>query len=111
MRSPLYFACLALAVAPAAMQAWYEPGHRMVNQLALDSLPPDFPGWVREPATAERIVFLSQEPDRWRRSREALLQHDNSLDHFTEFEQIRDAGLDLATLTPFRYAFVAAFAA
>jgi hypothetical protein len=111
MRSLLYFACLALAMAPAALRAWYEPGHRMVNQLALDSLPADFPAWAREPATAERIVFLSQEPDRWRRSREALLQHDNSLDHFTEFEQITDAGLDLATLTPFRYAFVAAFAA
>ncbi len=111
MRTSLPFACLALALAPAALRAWYEPGHRMVNQLALDSLPADFPAWAHEPATAERIVFLSQEPDRWRRSRETLLQHDNGLDHFTEFEQIRDAGLDLATLTPFRYTFVAAFAA
>ncbi len=111
MKTSLGLAGLALALAPAAMHAWYEPGHRMVNQLALDSLPADFPAWVREPATAERIVFLSQEPDRWRRSWSALLQHDNGLDHFTEFEQIKDAGLDLATLTPFRYEFVAAFAA
>jgi len=111
MNAILRVACLVLAVAPAAARAWYEPGHRMVNQLALDSLPADFPAWIHEPATVDRIVFLSQEPDRWRRSRETLLQHYNGLDHFIELEQIGDAGLELASLTPFRYQFAAEFAA
>jgi len=93
------------------MQAWYEPGHRIVNQLALDSLPADFPSWVHEPANADRIVFLSQEPDRWRHTRELLLQHDNALDHFIDLEQLAAAGIDVSTLTPFRYQFVAEFAA
>jgi hypothetical protein len=101
---------LLLALTPAALQAWYEPGHRIINQLALDSLPADFPAWIREPANTERIVFLSQEPDRWRRTREELLQHDNGLDHFFDTEQLADAGIDLATLTPFRYQFAAQFA-
>src|ERR1700679_878394 len=110
MRNPLRLAALALVLAPA-LHAWYEPGHRLVNQLALDSLPADFPAWIHEPATEERVVFLSQEPDRWRRSREVLLQHDNGLDHFVELEQIADAGLDLSSLTPLRYQFAAEFAA
>jgi hypothetical protein len=95
---------------PGVLRAWYEPGHRIINQLALDSLPPEFPAWVREPATTERIVFLSQEPDRWRRSRELLLQHYNAPDHSIDLEQITAAGIDLSTLTPFRYQFVAEFA-
>jgi hypothetical protein len=102
---------LAFALAPAAARAWYEPGHRIINRLALDSLPADFPAWSREPDSAERIVFLSQEPDRWRRTRSELLQHDNGLDHFFEVELLADAGIDVATLTPFRYQFVAEFAA
>jgi hypothetical protein len=104
-------AAALLALAPAALRAWYEPGHRIINRLALDSLPADFPAWVREPAAAERIVFLSQEPDRWRRSRALLLQHYNAPDHFIDLEQLTAAGIDLSTLTPFRYEFVAEFAA
>jgi hypothetical protein len=111
MNKSLPFACLALALAPAGLRAWYEPGHRLVNQLALDSLPADFPTWIHEPDVEQRVVFLSQEPDRWRRSREDLLQHYNNPDHVVELERIADAGIDLGTLTPFRYDFVAAFAA
>lgn len=110
-RRPLALAlALFLAAAPLA-RAWYEPGHRIINQLALDSLPPDFPAWAREPATAERIGFLANEPDRWRRTRSLTLQHDNPLDHIVYLEEIEAAGLDLSTLTPFRYQFAAEFAA
>ncbi len=102
-------ACAILGVAPLAAHAWYEPGHRIINRLAIDALPPDFPSWVREPVVTERIVFLSQEPDRWRRTRELLLQHDNAPDHVVDFDQIAWAGIDPSTLTPFRYEFVAQF--
>ena len=100
-------ACVVLGLAPLPSRAWYEPGHRIINRLAIDSLPREFPSWVRDPAVAERIVFLSQEPDRWRRTREALLQHDNAPDHVVDFDQIAWAGIDVSTLTPFRYEFVA----
>src|SRR5207245_10998215 len=56
-------ACLATAV---TVFGWDYEGHRTVNQLALASLPADFPAFVREPANAERIAFLAGEPDRWR---------------------------------------------
>jgi hypothetical protein len=83
----------------------------MVNQLALDSLPADFPAWVHEPATAERIAFLAGEPDRWRNSTHEFLLGDNGMDHYIDMEQLADAGIDLSTLTPFRYEFAAEFAA
>lgn len=41
MRTPLRLAGLLLA--PLVLHAWYEPGHRMVNQLALDSRLADQP--------------------------------------------------------------------
>ena len=46
--------------------AWDYAVHRVVNQLALASLPTNFPAFVRTPAAGERIAFLSGEPDRWR---------------------------------------------
>ena len=49
-------------------RAWDYEGHRIVNQLALASLPSDFPAFVHEPAAAERIAFLAGEPDRWRKT-------------------------------------------
>ncbi len=109
-RPPLVrLACLFLGMAPLVSRAWYEPGHRIINQLAIDSLPADFPSWVREPAVQDRIVFLSQEPDRWRRTHELLLQHYNPPDHVVDLDQIAWAGIDVSSLTPYRYEFVAEF--
>src|ERR1039458_1793720 len=114
MKKPFHPALVRIAffvvgVGPVSSRAWYEPGHRIINQLAIDSLPAGFPFWVREPAVQERIVFLSQEPDRWRRTRELLLQHDNAPDHVIDLDQIAWAGIDASALTPFRYEFVAEF--
>jgi hypothetical protein len=98
-------------LAPLVVHAWDYDGHRMVNQLALASLPADFPAWVHEPANAERIAFLAGEPDRWRNSTHEYLQGYNGMDHYLDMEQVTDAGLDFATLTPFRYEFAAQYAA
>ena len=101
-------ACLA---APCALRAWNYPGHRIVNQVALASLPGDFPAWVHTPENAERIAFLAGEPDRWRNTHAELLEHYNGLDHYFDLEEVAYAGLDAATLPHFRYDFVVQFAA
>jgi hypothetical protein len=80
-----------------------------VNQLALESLPADYPGFVRAPAAVERIVFLSEVPDRWSHSPDLLLKHYNWPDHFLDVEQVSDAGLDATSVSSFRYEFVADF--
>ncbi len=94
------------------VRAWDYDGHRMVNQLALSSLPADFPAFVREPANAERIAFLAGEPDRWRNvgSDLPLVQY-NGMDHYLDLEELADAGLDATTVPSLRYEFALQFAA
>lgn len=82
----------------------------MVNQLALASLPKDFPPFVHAVAHAERIAFLAGEPDRWRNVPDLPLKHAASLEHYCDMEYITDAGLDWATVPSFRYDFVVQFA-
>jgi hypothetical protein len=99
-----------LLLAPVA-HGWDYEGHRLVNQLALTALPADFPAFVREPANAERIAFLSGEPDRWRNVPDLPIKQYNGVDHFCDLEQLADAGLDATTVTSLRYEFAAQFAA
>lgn len=106
---PLLLTALLLA-APAA-RAWDYEGHRMVNQLAVAALPADFPAFVREPANAERIAFLSGEPDRWRSVADLPLRQANGMDHYLDLEQLADAGLTPDTVSPLRYVFATQFAA
>ena len=85
--------------------AWDYEGHRAVNQLALASLPTGFPAFVLTPEARERIAFLAGEPDRWRNSSDLALRHINSPDHFIDLEHLEEAGITLAQLNEFRYAF------
>lgn len=102
---------LALLLLPAAaLQAWDYEGHRIVNQLALASLPADFPAFVKEPAAAERIAFLAGEPDRWKNSSDLPLRHLNGVDHYLDLEELADAGMDMNKLPSMRYDFVVQFA-
>lgn len=102
---------LALLVLVSTAGAWDFEGHRVVNQLALASLPAEFPGFVREPGNAERIAWLSAEPDRWRSAPELPARHVNAPDHYINFELLHPAGLDDGKVSSFRYEFVAQFAA
>jgi hypothetical protein len=109
------FARLLLAVSAAVVsaRAWDYEGHRTVNLLALAALPGDFPKFVHALANAERVTFLAGEPDRWRNAPDLPLKQSGGswTDHFCDLEYIPEAGLDLATLTSFRYDFIVQFAA
>jgi hypothetical protein len=104
---------VSCVVVSGLAQAWDYEGHRMVNQVALASLPAGFPGFVKEPANAERIAFLAGEPDRWRNVPDLPLKQSGGswTDHFCDLEYLTEAGLDLATLTSFRYDFLMQYAA
>lgn len=91
--------------------AWDYEGHRIVNQLALASLPTNFPAFVRAPAAEERIAYLAGEPDRWRNVPDDLpLVHGNGLDHYIDLEELALYGLTPQTLPIFRYDFAAKLA-
>jgi hypothetical protein len=92
------------------VRAWDYEGHRIVNELALSALPSDYPAFVREPAAAERVAFLSGEPDRWRNVQDLQLRHCNGPDHYIDLEQLDDYGIKADSLPVFRYDFVAQLA-
>ena len=100
-----------LALASTTLRAWDYEGHRIVNQLALASLPKDFPQFVHAVAHAERIAFLAGEPDRWRNVPDLPLKHAGGVEHYCDMEYITDAGLDWAKVPSFRYEFVVQYAA
>jgi hypothetical protein len=85
---------------------WDYAGHRLVNQLALASLPTNFPAFVFTAAAKERIAFLGGEPDRWRNTPDLPLRHGNGPDHFLDIEDLEPAGLEPRALSPLRYDFL-----
>ena len=108
-------ACLTLALVmiPGSAVAWDYEGHRIVNQLALASLPMEYPQFVHAVAHAERVAFLAGEPDRWRNAPDLPLKQSGGSwsDHFCDLEYLPAAGLDLEKISSFRYDFIVQFAA
>ena len=102
--------CLFTLTAATASRAWDYEGHRLINQLALDSLPANFPGFARTPVTRERIGFLGGEADRWRNTPDLELRHGNGPDHYFDLDLLEPYQLDLARVSPFRYEFAAQLA-
>src|SRR5215472_12501525 len=95
MKMPLFCVlapALAIQLNLSPARAWDYEGHRLVNQLALASLPTNFPQFVHAPAAAERIAFLAGEPDRWRNVQDLPLRHANGPDHYIDLEQLADYG-------------------
>ncbi len=117
MKIPRFPCLLLLATGflwPVTLQAWdYNAGHRIVNQLALASLPAEFPAFVKTAPNAERIAFLSGEGDRFRNVEDGAMRQSGGSweDHFLDIEKLADAGLDPATVSSFRLNFAVDFAA
>ena len=95
------------------LAAWDYSGHRIVNHVALQSLPAEFPAFAREATNVERIAFLSGEPDRWRNVPDLIMKQSSGIwtDHFCDLEHIADAGIKPETVPSFRFDFVVQFAA
>lgn len=93
--------------------AWDYEGHHAINELALASLPTNFPAFALTPETRVRIAFLAGEADRWRNETSyrngtgLALGHVNGPDHYFDLEDIYLYGLTPDKLPPLRYDFVA----
>jgi len=108
-RPRFFFLALSLLAANAAC-AWDYEGHRVVNQLALASLPANFPAFVKTAEARERVAFLAGEADRWRKSPDLPLKHCTEPDHYIDLEELAVYGLKPDMLPVFRYDFVAQLA-
>ena len=104
---PVLGLCVLVQLTSTPAKAWDYEIHRLINQLALASLPTNFPAFVRTPEAAERIGFLAGEPDRWRNVQDLPLKHSNGPDHYIDLEQLADYGLKPENLPVFRYVFEA----
>ena len=103
----------AILTTAAPLAAWDYNGHRMVNQIALQALPAEFPAFVRQPDNIERVLFLSGEGDRWRNVPDLIMKQSGGswTDHFCDLEQLTEVGIDPAKVSSFRYDFIVQFAA
>jgi hypothetical protein len=111
MRTSLAAAAAFLLLVVNIASAWDYEGHRVVNQLALASLPTNFPAFVRAPEAVERVCFLAGEADRWRNTPDLSLQHCQEPDHFMDIEELGQFGFNAEMLPVFRYDFVSQVAA
>lgn len=110
MRFLVWWLAVLAQVAVNPAHAWDYEGHRLINQLALASLPTNFPAWVFEPQTTERIAFLAGEPDRWRNVADLSFRHAKDPDHYMDVEELADYGLKPESLPMFRGDFIAQLA-
>jgi hypothetical protein len=95
----------ALLLAPAALEAWGEVGHRLVGAAATEALPPQMPEFFRR--AGARLSYLNPEPDRWRdRGEQRLdpaLEGATAPDHFIDLEMIPADRRANALAAPTRY--------
>jgi hypothetical protein len=98
--------CLLVWLGAGNVGAWDYDGHYVINQLALASLPTNFPAFVLTPSARERIAFLGGEPDRWRSTSDLALQQANGPDHYIDLEELKDYELNPEALPLLRYDFV-----
>lgn len=105
----LFAAAFVLALTTPA-RAWDYEGHRLVNLLALESLPTNFPAWAFVPSARERVAFLAGEPDRWRNTQDLPLKHLNSPDHFFDLDLLAPHRMTAGGLSLFRYEFALSLA-
>jgi len=102
--------CLLLWFDACSVGAWDYEGHYVINQLALASLPTNFPAFALTPSSRERIAFLGGEPDRWRNTSDLSLQQANGPDHYIDLEELKDYELKPEALPLLRYDFVGTLA-
>ena len=83
----------------------YEGEERVANDGMAEMCrrwPKEFPAFVREPAAAERIVFLAGDPDRWRNVPDLAMRQSGGSwsDHFIDMEMAPPAVLTAALAAP-----------
>ncbi|MDE2355634.1 MAG: S1/P1 Nuclease [Alphaproteobacteria bacterium] len=105
-------AAASTLAAPGAALAWGSTGHRMIGQLAVETLPDTLPAFLRSSDAAFFVGEASREPDRWRDSGKV---HDTDHDpaHFVDEDDSGKVlgGPSLDALPPTRAAYETALRA
>jgi hypothetical protein len=76
-----------LACLPAARcLGWGRDGHKLINRVAVQTLPADVPAFLRGSKAIAEIGYLGPEPDRWRSPAEPELSAAQAPEHFLDME-------------------------
>ncbi|MFZ0745525.1 MAG: S1/P1 nuclease [Terracidiphilus sp.] len=86
LTASLLLASVCLVALPRSARAWGNEGHRIINRLAAETLPPDVPAFLRSEAALNEIEYLGPEPDRWRSPAEPELSAAQAPEHFIDLE-------------------------
>ncbi len=100
------FVLVSLMVALSIQCAfgWGKDGHKIINRVAMETLPADMPSFLRTAQALDEVEYLGPEPDRWRSSAEPELSQTQAPDHFIDLELADAAAPD--GLPPLRYDFL-----
>jgi hypothetical protein len=119
-RVAVVFALVSVLATQTAW-GWGAVGHSLINRLAIQYLPSDLPGFVRDANALNVVEYLGPEPDRWRNRAEDELSQTQAADHFIDMEYAEfgevpcsagaDGCVDGKMLPRKRYAFIRALAA
>lgn len=71
---------------PPSAHAWGNEGHRLINRLAIVTLPADVPAFLHSETAVNEIEYLGPEPDRWRSRAEPELSAAQAPEHFIDLE-------------------------
>jgi len=82
----LLILAMFLSVAVSRSFAWGRDGHKIINRVAMETLPPNMPAFLRTPRALNEIEYLGPEPDRWRSSSEPELRSAGAPEHFIDLE-------------------------
>ncbi len=75
-----------MLASPLSVFAWGNDGHRLINRLAVASLPADMPAFLRTQTSLDEVEYLGPEPDRWRSPAEPELNAAQAPEHFLDLE-------------------------
>jgi hypothetical protein len=81
-----YIVLACLVAVPSVVHAWGNEGHRIINRLAVSTLPSDVPAFLRSETAINEIEYLGPEPDRWRSPAEPELNAAQAPEHFIDLE-------------------------
>jgi hypothetical protein len=73
-------------VAVPSSFGWGSAGHKIINRVAMETLPADMPTFLRTPQALDEIEYLGPEPDRWRSSAAPELSAAWAPEHFVDLE-------------------------
>jgi hypothetical protein len=65
---------------------WGKDGHKIINRVAMETLPANMPAFLRTAQALDEVEYLAPEPDRWRSSADPELNQTRAPDHFIDLE-------------------------